>query len=441
MFAEFSVANYRSYRERGTLSMVAAPIRSKDKRLDADNIFEARPRLNLLTSAIIYGANASGKSNLVSALAFMRRFVLQSSAETSATRSIEVEPFLLDTESSDRPTTFEIVLIAEGRQYRYGFEADQRRVHKEWLFHVPAVREARLFEREGEQVLLSDAFAEGRGLATRTRPNALFLSVVAQWNGAIAQRLVTWFADTLALLSALPHRAGRAATVRALQDETQRDAVVAFIRNLDLAILDVKLREPVVDAPVLSADGQPASVAETARVYEYIRRREMELAPDIQTVHQRFDREGKAAGEAVFDLARHESDGTHKIFALAGLLVNTLRSGRVMVADEFDARLHPTLTRALIELFNSPAANPGHAQLVITTQDTNLLDNRLFRRDQIWFTEKDRFGTTDLYSLAEHKGVRNDASYEKDYIHGRYGAIPYPGDLRTALGDRNGEAA
>jgi hypothetical protein len=439
MFVEFSVANYRSYRQGGTLSMVAAPIRSKDKRLDTDNLFEARPKLNLLTSTIIYGANASGKSNLVSALAFMRRFVLQSSAETSATRAIEVEPFLLDTESPDQPTTFEIVLIADGRLYRYGFEVDRRRVHREWLFHVPTVREARLFEREGEKVLLSDAFAEGRGLDTRTRPNALFLSVVAQWNGPLAQRVVTWFADTLALLPALPHRAGHIATVRALQDAAQRDDIVAFIRSLDLAILDVRLREPVVDVPVLGADGQPASVAETARVYEYIRRREMELAPEIQTLHQRFDSEGKAAGEMPFDLDRHESDGTRKLFALAGLLVNALRSGGVLVADEFDARLHPTLTRALIELFVSPVANPGHAQLVITTQDTNLLDNRLLRRDQIWFTEKDRFGATDLYSLAEYKGVRNDASYEKDYIRGRYGAIPYPGDLRHASGDRNGE--
>ncbi|NJN24349.1 MAG: ATP-binding protein [Acaryochloridaceae cyanobacterium RL_2_7] len=135
----------------------------------------------------------------------------------------------------------------------------------------------------------------------------------------------------------------------------------------------------------------------------------------------------------MFDIQDQESEGTQKIFALAGPLVDILENGRVLVVDEFDARLHPLISRAIVELFNSGESNPNNAQFILMTHDTNLLTNRIFRRDQIWFTEKDQYGATDLYSLAEYKGVRNDDPYENNYIKGRYGAIPYIGNLESII--------
>jgi len=152
----------------------------------------------------------------------------------------------------------------------------------------------------------------------------------------------------------------------------------------------------------------------------------------VKTSHTKYGEDNRPVGREVFDLDKHESEGTKKLFALAAPLIDTLKLGRVLIVDELDARLHPLLTREIVSLFNSNKTNPNHAQLVFTTQDTNLLDNRFLRRDQVWFTEKDRQGVTRLYSLAEYK-VRNDASFERDYILGRYGAIPYLGDLRQVV--------
>jgi hypothetical protein len=152
----------------------------------------------------------------------------------------------------------------------------------------------------------------------------------------------------------------------------------------------------------------------------------------IQTIHRKFDGEGNSVSTELFDLDDQESEGTQKVFALAGPLVDTLKNGKVLIIDEFDARIHPLISRAIVELFNSNESNSNNAQLIFMTHDTNLLSNRLFRRDQIWFTEKNRYGATDLYSLAEYK-IRNDASFESDYIKGRYGAIPYIGNLNHLL--------
>jgi uncharacterized protein len=154
----------------------------------------------------------------------------------------------------------------------------------------------------------------------------------------------------------------------------------------------------------------------------------------IKTYHRRFDAANQHVDKVVFNLDEHESEGTKKLISLSGPLVDTLQRGRILIVDELDARLHPLLTQKIIRLFNDPRSNPNHAQLIFATHDTNLLDNHLLRRDQIWFTEKDRQGASHLYSLADFK-VRNDASFEKDYIQGRFGAIPYLGNLHFIVED------
>jgi hypothetical protein len=152
----------------------------------------------------------------------------------------------------------------------------------------------------------------------------------------------------------------------------------------------------------------------------------------INTSHKVFDEKGSFKSYEIFDLAKNESEGTQKLFFLAGPIINTLEEGKVLVCDEFDARLHPLITREIVKLFNSNDSNCHNAQLLIMTHDTNLLTKKLFRRDQIWFAEKTEDKGTSLYSLAEYR-VRNDASYENDYIQGKYGAIPFIGNVEELI--------
>jgi hypothetical protein len=340
-----------------------------------------------------------------------------------------VEPFRLSPETATQPSHFEIVFRSSTEtQYRYGFEVDQERVHREWLYHVPTIREALLFEREGNQIKLGAGFKEGRGLTDKTRPNALFLSVLAEFNGRTATAINNWFLDA-EVISGLDDQAARLQTLSLWNDPAGFAQVAAFLRSLDLSIDDVRL-EVDPRATVRVHDAMPqynVRGGEAATVVPGAFR--------VKTIHTTFDANGNPVDAAEFDLDRQESEGTRKLFALSGPLLTALASGTPLVADEFDARLHPLMTRKLVELFNSRRTNPRGAQLIFTTQDANLLDNRLFRRDQIWFTEKDRQGATHLYSLAEFRGVRNDASFGKDYIKGRYGAIPFLGGLERLEGN------
>jgi uncharacterized protein len=426
MLVEFRVGNYRSFREVVTFSLVAANLTSKDKDLDVDNVISLDGHQSLLSSAAIYGANASGKSNLISAMRFMRTFVLSSSRETQATDLIRIEPFRLSEGSEDEPSLFEMVFLLRGRRYRYGFTVTTERVISEWLYHVPTVREARLFERDRDGIQPMSGFKEGRtSIIDLTRNNALFLSVVAQFNGEISQAILRWFRD-LNVNAGLNDRNYRTYTVQNFERNRYRDEIIEFIKRLDLGISNIDIERVTYEQQVMPGfeDIQPTAFG---RVF-------------IKTTHRKYDEEGKPVGVEVFDMDRHESEGTKKLFSFAGPIIDTLRNGKILVVDELDARLHPLITCAIIDLFNSKKNNPHNAQLVFTTHDTNLLSNKIFRRDQIWFTEKNRRGATQIYSLSDYKvTVRNDASFEKDYISGRYGAIPFIGDLQRVIGEDDSE--
>lgn len=427
MLVEFSVGNFRSFKETVTLSMVAANLNAKEISLDANNTFEPETGPRLLTSAAIYGANASGKSNLVNAIRFMRYFVLNSPKETRPTGDIDVEPFRLSSATIDQPSHFEMVFIAEGRRFRYGFETTTERVEREWLYHVPHKREGRLFERLKDDIELSDTFREGKEIGGRTRPNALFLSVVAQFNGPVAQTVIKWFRE-LGVASGLADAGMRMYTLRQFENGAYRNDIKELMKRLDLGIDDViieKTSAPKREIP----DDMPEPLRTALATITNWPEQDFYV---VSTVHTQWGNGDHVASRQLFNLDDQESEGTKKLFSMTGPLIRALKTGRILVIDEFDARLHSLMSREIIKLFNSKQTNPNHAQLIVTTQDTNLLDNRFFRRDQIWFTEKDRFGATRLYSLAEFK-VRNDASFERDYARGRYGAIPFPGNLPQLL--------
>ena len=444
MLIEFSVANYRSFRDEVTFSMVASPLKSHDGELDERNLFAAPGDVNLLTSGAIYGANASGKSNFISAIQFMRHFVINSSNSTDETGGIDVEPFRLSTETETKPSFFEIVFIAGKRHYRYGFEVTGEQVEAEWLYVTPKVRESMLFERTLSKVDLRGKLeSEGRYLAERTRPNALFLTVAAQFNSKIAQQVLGWFRSLELRIGMFPNNeVMRLFTVRQFANEDSAAGIKELVSRLDLGIEDILIEkehmENLFKLPPLPEDA-PEQLPELYSALESVRDVLAEfdefkeaLPSTVRTVHRKVDVDGRPVTPELFDLDNHESEGTKKLFALSGPLVDTLKHGKVFIIDELDARLHPLLTQQLIKLFNDPEENPQCAQLVFTTQDTNLLDHQLLRRDQIWFTEKDHLGSSYLYSLVEFK-IDNDAPFERDYIRGRYGAIPYLGDFRQVI--------
>lgn len=436
MLVEFNVGNYRSFKENVTISMVAANISSRPKSLDEQNTFHVNDSLTLLTSATVYGANASGKSNLITALRFMRRFVLTSSRETQITEHIDVEPFLLSIEERLKPSTFEIVFLIDGAQYRYGFEATVEHVIAEWLYRLGSLREQTLFEREQDSIKVNTRhFREGRGLEMRTRPNALFLSVVAQFNGAISTDILRWFRE-LSVNTGVDDRRDMIFAFHHFEESPHREGMEELIRRLDVGIDRINVER----TPAMMPSHLPDEVAQQFKQMLDALAEDGSTAESIsvKTLHTVFDAKGKPADTVVFDLEEQESAGTKRLFALAYPIMQALSKGTVIVIDELDVRVHPNLALELVRLFNSQETNPHHAQLVFTTHNTNLLSAQLFRRDQIWFVEKSRQGASDLYSLVEYridgKVVRNDASFEKDYIAGRYGAIPFTGDLSSLLG-------
>jgi uncharacterized protein len=426
MLIEFSVGNYRSFKEKVTFSMVAANITAKDKELDENNVYRVDKDLELIKSAAIYGANASGKSNLAKAIGFMRWFMVNSSKDTQSTDEINVERFRLNRETEGKPSFFEIVFLLDGKKYRYGFEATTEKVISEWLFYVPQSRETKLFKREGQKINSTKSYGEGIEQITKlTRDNALFLSVCAQFNVDIAEKILNWITKNLNIISGSDDNEYLRYTLNSLKEHKNKDEILQLVKKLDLSIHDIEVEETEI-----SHDSLPESLRDI--LSQFNDDKEKITATSVQTKHKKFDEQGNYISDEIFNLGSEESEGTQKLFALAGPLFDVLKKGKILIIDEFDTKLHPLISRAIVEIFNSNQTNPNNAQLIFMTHDTNLLSNKLFRRDQIWFTEKNRVGATDLYSLVEYK-VRNDASFESDYIKGRYGAIPYIGDLTNLI--------
>ncbi|MBX2928874.1 MAG: AAA family ATPase [Saprospiraceae bacterium] len=418
MILEFTVGNFLSFRDPVTLSMETSTISDFP-----ENTFSAA-RYTLLKSAVIYGANASGKSNLINAISTMRNAV-KNSGKMSSADVFPVTPYLLDTVTAEKPCFFEILFVLDGLRYRYGFEVSAEKVHAEWLYQAKASAEKPLFIRDGEAIEVSGKFPEGKNLERKTRANALFLSVCDQFNGEIAQKIVEWF-TRCNTISGLDHQFFRSLSFRLLSGANKQTAL-DFLDKLDLGFHEVQLDEEDFSPELL-----PEDIPLSARL-----RLSADLAGKkmlrFNTLHDVYDPAGKKVLKRVFNLDTQESSGTNKVFDLLGPIFDTLMTGKVLWVDELDAKMHPLLTRGLVSLFNSVETNPHNAQLIFATHDTNLLTYGNFRRDQIYFVEKDERGASHLYSLIEYKDegktVRSDRSFEKDYMQGRYGAIPYLGDF------------
>jgi AAA15 family ATPase/GTPase len=441
MIIQFSVKNYRTFKENSTLSFIATNY-DKDTREEENVHLSEKYKLRLLKSAVLYGANASGKSKFIEALMFMRQFILNSSKDTQKGELIAVESFRLNTETVKKGSEFEIVFILKNEFYRYGFEVSNKIVIAEWLYHKQKTKESELFYREQQNISPNySKIPKAKPLINEklVRDNALFLSVLAQFNDKSAESILEWFKN-LKTISGLKEEGYLSDTMEMAKDQKQKERILSFIKKADIGIEDFKLKKHVFEDLDMKALNKLDGTHDDLKIAlkglnSYFKRtakeENKERFSDVITFHKQFNSKGKFISNIEFSLKEDESSGTRKFFAMIGQIIKIIDTGSVLFVDELDSKLHPNLVCKMVSIFNSSQFNPNNAQLVFNTHDTNLLSSGLFRRDQIWFTQKNKLGESSLYSLADFKTeeVRKTEAFEDNYIRGKYGAVPFLGEF------------
>jgi len=427
MLIEFRVANHRSLRDEQVLTMEAGRVGD-----------EAAPRPRqvpghsdkLLPAAGLYGANASGKSNVLAALAFMREAVLLSHRSWEPDGDVPRDPFAWGAKKAE-PSLFEVKFLKENVQYQYGFIASDKCFLEEWLYAWPNGKKQIWFEREEKRFKFGENLkGENKLIVDITRPNALFLSSAVQHNHPMIDRVFPWFRRIrfinfssggrrrrflttgipseymVARLFEDPSAAHSFLFTKEKTSELLLDRFLNILRMADVGIVDLRVDKNE------SKDTPPRTI--------YIR--------NTRTIYLRNNRENENARMPL----KEESHGTRTLFDIEWPLLQVIQDGAVLVVDELERSLHPALARKIVQLFNDPATNPKNAQIIFTTHDTNLLGTTVgepaLRRDQVWLTEKDDEGATVLYPLTDYK-PRKAENIERGYLQGRYGAIPFLGDL------------
>ncbi len=414
MLIEMSVANFRSFRETQTFTLV----KGKGDEMVATNTFNAAAANNiaLLRSAAIYGPNASGKSNLLLALQTMKQVVVESAINLHRGDKLPVTPFRLSPDTRQHPSEFEATFLVNGVRYQYGFAATAERIHEEWLLAYPKGRTQRWFSRAWDPTdqrydweLGNNLTGEKQLWQKSTRDNALFLSTAVQLNSEQLQPIFDWFKNTLRLVNVGVWGPAFSAS---LCESSGKARIMDFLRAADLHIDDV-----LVELIPFDADTLPTAIPEPLRDMIAGDMKDKKIF-DIKTVHK--DDEGKPVD---FDFV-DESDGTRKLFSFAGPWIDSLTKGYVLFIDELHDNLHPRLVQFLVQLFHNLETNPNNAQLVFTTHETSILNQEIFRRDQIWFCEKDKNQATVLYPLTDFSPRKGRENLEAAYLSGRYGALP-----------------
>lgn len=420
MLISFAVRNHRSIKDQVVLNLGA----TSDDHLEESRVIrcgKARP----LRSVAIYGANASGKSNIVKAIKTMQRIVLAAtspsvmSQSASVTRYIPVEPFRLSTLTQDAPSGFHVEFILEDYTYSYGFEVTKVSVVSEYLTRKGEFgKEAVLFEREANAPLkIGDSFAEGKDREPFLRPNSLFLSLCAELNGGVSTKVLGWF-QKINIMDGLSDAQNLHDTYERMREPDGVAALADFARRADLGISGLKLRE-------FDVKKIPAEISQEARGWFAL------YNTDITTRHAKYGPGGEPFGEVELSMRQHESSGTQKFVMLAAPLQKAIDSDSVVIIDEFDSKLHPLLTRELFEWFHGKS-NKSKAQLILCTHDVLLMEPERIRRDQVWFAEKDSQGGTTLHCLAEYPSdeVRPTTKFGRRYLLGIFGAVPHPNLLK-----------
>ncbi|ABF41065.1 conserved hypothetical protein [Candidatus Koribacter versatilis Ellin345] len=410
MLIRYSVENFRSIRDRQELSLVASALKDLPNALIRVEDFSQ----SLLPVVAIYGANASGKTNLLKALRFVCDSVRDSQRLWAPANQIERPPFRMD-EFRSRASAFEVDFLVSGSRFRYSFSLNDEEILSESLQAFPQGKSQLWYEREnGKFTFGRSLYGENRTIESLTRRNSLFLSAAAQNNHVLLTPIFDWFCEQDFVLG------GRSVSpndrvVSLCKDDSHRDLLLKLLAAADLGVTGYRVEES--EWP-----------DEAKKIFDHVK----QLLPSAVKMPDKLATlmlvHGAGENEAVFPITE-ESSGTSALLKIIGPAIKSLEHGSVLCVDELDASLHPLLALHLVKMFNDSETNPKGAQLVFNTHDTNLLDNDVLRRDQVWFTEKDRRGATHLYPLSDFRPRRNE-NLERGYLQGRFGAIPFLGTAK-----------
>ena len=419
MLVYFKVGNFKSIKDPILINFAATSINEHQE----TNVFEDG-KDKLLKTVLLYGPNASGKSKILDAFVAFRAMILGSSSYNS-TRQIPVYPFDLNPDTRKSPSFFEAEFIVKNKKYRYGFEADEKEVSKEWLLEVKATTQTPLFLRIGQKFQIDHKkFANAKSLETKCNSNVLFLSVADQWNAPLAKAIYAWF-DSIYTIHGIMDEAYKDYTNQLMKIPLYNALINNMIRKADLGINSIDVVELTEDEKNNVLKALPKSLQE--KFNEVIE----ENKTPVFTRHNVYDNNGKVIDEISFNLDAQESEGTKKFYNIIGLLLHAVREGRLVVIDEIDARIHTLLSRAIIRMFNGKDVKSA-AQILGVCHDTALMDKDLLRRDQIYLVEKDEFASTTVINLVEYK-VRKETPFFKNYLEGKYGGIPFIENLENVL--------
>jgi len=407
MLINFKVQNYKSIYKQLDLSFIAESIKQHEE----DNLIGTDYQINLLKSLAIYGANASGKSNLIKALTFMRDFVLSSIPKNETDHRILVDPFKLLIKSQNEPSLFEVEMIVNEKRYKYGFELSKNRIEKEYLISTLKTTEKSLFTRVKDEVEFGVSFSEGYGKEKFIKPTKPFLTTLTEVNGTFSTQISEWFSNLL-IINDFNYPSFTGYTAKLIKQHQHSEFILKVLRTGGLDFEGVEIKTVKITdtlSQFLSQELNEIVKKNYPEQYQvFIRHKVMDL-DDIEVGHVDFD-------------LKEESAGIQKFFAIAGPIINSLLNGYPIVIDELDARLHFKLVEFIVKLFNSKRFNPHGGQLVYSNHMLDLMERELLRRDQILLLSKEQQQTkiTSLYK----QGARSDKSFKRDYLNREFGGIP-----------------
>ena len=409
MLIQFSARNFKSFKDPFTLDLFT------NKETAVSNIIKSNFK-NTYASAVFYGANGSGKSNILKAYNMMRNLVLNKDKVMLSTDRLKINTFKLSTESEDDTSAFDICFIYNNKKFKYGFEYDENIVYSEYLFVYETVQPTLIFEYDLDEDEGKIKCTKYKSLSQKKHlKNTLFLWDVDREDIEEAHEVLNWFKETI-YIEFSNARNVNPSYWNNLTKPDVKNIFQIFIHDADFGIKDIYQDS----RPVMDVYDKIPNLPKNSIVEEIT----------VKTTNAKLDENNNFIGDEKFNLFDDESLGTQKYFYAIGPIINALKNGSTLFLDELDASLHPILTRRLVELFNSKEINGKGAQLIFTSQDTNLLDQTLFDKEQIWFVEKDKYGASHLTGLSEYRDIRKQEKIEEKYIKGKYGAIPYLGTFK-----------
>jgi len=400
MLIQFNFKNFKGFKNPTSLDMTATSITEHPYNLIKGNDDEKYIKI-----AAVYGANASGKSSVIQAFDFMATWVCESFRNTSKKDTIPLKRFAFDAKSKKEPAEFEVFFQYKDQEYQYGFNLDNNRIYEEWLYiknDNSKDKYLTLFERVGADIECDSKLLKGAdNFISMVEDKTLFLSIISNAKISYAKDVFEWFTLTMVIDYGSTRFENMLTEKHSpfIESESYQRELTEFLKAIDINIEGITIEK---------------DKNESNYDFKY----------KIYTKHLMED------GENYYKMPlSEESSGTQKLFVIFQYLQNAIKMGLLMFVDELDSKLHPLLLRYILTMFHDETINKKGAQLIYATHDNYTLTKDIFRRDQIWFVEKDKNDVSELYSLAEYKlnddkKVRKDASYNKDYLLGKYGAVP-----------------